>query len=64
VSSFLGHGVRNGRSATSSEKLEGIDAQLYMLSRRQCDDSLPKKKMTSCFNHPCNPDAGSRSQKV
>jgi hypothetical protein len=40
------------------------DAQLYMRSRRQCDDSLPKKNMSFCFNHPHNPDTGSRSQKV
>jgi hypothetical protein len=38
-----------------------IDAQLYMRSRRQCDDSLPEKKVYFCFNHPPNLDAGSRS---
>jgi hypothetical protein len=41
-----------------------IDAQLYMRSRRQCDDSLPEKKMNFCFNHPRNLDVGSRSQRV
>jgi hypothetical protein len=41
-----------------------IDAQLYMRSRRQCDDSLLDKKMHFCFNHPRNQDGGSRSQKV
>jgi hypothetical protein len=41
-----------------------IDAQLYMLNWRQCDDSLPEKKMHFCFNHPRNPDAGSMCQKV
>jgi hypothetical protein len=40
------------------------DAQLYMRSRRQYDDSLPKKKMHFYFNHPCNQDVVSRSQKV
>jgi hypothetical protein len=40
------------------------DAQLYMRSRQQYDDSLPEKKMDFCFNHPRNPDVGLRSQKV
>jgi hypothetical protein len=38
-----------------------IDAQPYMCSRRQCDDSLLEKKMPFCFNHPRNPDVGLRS---
>jgi hypothetical protein len=38
-----------------------INAQLYMHSRRQYDDSLPEKKMPFYFNHLRNPDAGSRS---
>jgi hypothetical protein len=49
VSSVHVHGVRNGSGATSSEKLEVkeweameldalINAQLYISSRRQCDD--------------------------
>jgi hypothetical protein len=41
-----------------------IDAQLYMRSMRQCDDSLSEKKMHFCFNHPRNPNAGLRSQKI
>jgi hypothetical protein len=40
------------------------DARLYIHSRRQYDDSLPKKKMYFYFNHPRNPDAISRSQKI
>jgi hypothetical protein len=38
-----------------------INAQLYMRSRRQYDDSLSEKKMPFCFNYLRNPDAGSRS---
>jgi hypothetical protein len=49
-------------------KVMGLDAlsnaQFYMHSRRQYDDALPEKKMSFCFNHMRNPDAGSRSQKV
>jgi hypothetical protein len=41
-----------------------IDAQLYMCSRRQCDDSLPNKNMYFCFNRPPNLKAGSNSRKV
>jgi hypothetical protein len=59
----------------SSKRLEGERAEvmgldalsnalLYMRSRRQYDDSLLEKKMSFCFNHPRNPDAGSRRQKV
>jgi hypothetical protein len=40
------------------------DAQVYMHSRRQYDDSLSEKKMPFCFKHPRNPNVGSRSQKV
>jgi hypothetical protein len=29
-----------------------IDAQLYMRSRRQCDDSLPEKKDAFLFQQP------------
>jgi hypothetical protein len=29
-----------------------IDAQLYMCSRRHCDDSLPKKKDVFLFQPP------------
>jgi hypothetical protein len=38
--------------------------QLYIHSRRQCDDSFQQKKMPFCFNHPCVSDARLRSQKV
>jgi hypothetical protein len=59
----------------SSKRLEGervkvmgldalSDAQLYMRSRQQYDDSLPEKKMHFYFNHPRNPNAGSSSRKV
>jgi hypothetical protein len=41
-----------------------IDAQFYMHSRQQCDDSLPEKKISFYFNHPRNPDVRLRSQKV
>jgi hypothetical protein len=41
-----------------------IDDQLYMHNKRQCDDWLSEKKMPFCFNHPRNPNAGSRSRKV
>jgi hypothetical protein len=41
-----------------------INAQLYMRSKQQCDDSLLKKKIHFCINHPRNPDTGLRSQKV
>jgi hypothetical protein len=41
-----------------------INTQLYMRSRRQCHDSLLEKKDVFCFNHPRNPDTGSRRQKV
>jgi hypothetical protein len=37
--------------------------QLYMRGRRQCDNSLPKKKMPFYFNHPCNPAMRLRSGK-
>jgi hypothetical protein len=68
-------GVAQQVAKGSSKRLEGeraevmgldtlSDTQLYMRSRRQCDSSLPEKKMSFCFNHLCNPDAGSRSQKV
>jgi hypothetical protein len=40
------------------------DVQLYMCSRRQCDDSFPEKKISFCFNHPHDPDMGSRCRKV
>jgi hypothetical protein len=39
-------------------------AQIYICSRRQYDDLFPYKKMYFYFNHPCNPDAESRSRKV
>jgi hypothetical protein len=39
------------------------DAQLYMRSSQQYDDSLPEKKMSFCFNHRRNLDVGSRSKK-
>jgi hypothetical protein len=59
----------------SSKRLEGeraevmgldtlSDAQLYMHSSQQYDDSLLEKKMHFCFNHLCDPDTGSRSQKI
>jgi hypothetical protein len=41
-----------------------IDAQLYMRSRRWCDDLLLERKIPFCFNHPRNPNLGLRSQKV
>jgi hypothetical protein len=40
------------------------DAQLYRLSKRQCHDSFPQKKMPFCFNHPRDPDMKPRSQKM
>jgi hypothetical protein len=62
-------------SEGSSKRLEGesaevmglnalSNAQLYMHSRQQCNISLPKKKMSFCFNHPRNPSTGLRSLKV
>jgi hypothetical protein len=38
-------------------------AQLYMHSKRQCDDSFLEKKMSFCFNHPRNPATESRNEK-
>jgi hypothetical protein len=35
-----------------------------MDGRRWEDDSFPKKKITFCFNRPCNPDADERSRGV
>jgi hypothetical protein len=38
--------------------------QLYVGGRRREDDSFLEKKITFCFNRPCNPDADVRSQGV
>jgi hypothetical protein len=38
--------------------------QLYVGGRRRDDDSFSKKKITFCFNRPCNPDADVRSRGV
>jgi hypothetical protein len=32
--------------------------------RRREDDSFPEKKITLCFNRPCDPDVDARSQGV
>jgi hypothetical protein len=36
---------------------------LYMHSRRQCNDTFPKKIIPFCFNHSHDPAAGLRSWK-
>jgi hypothetical protein len=38
--------------------------QLYMGGRRREDDSFPEKKITFCFNRPCNSDVDARSRGV
>jgi hypothetical protein len=39
-------------------------AQLYKRSRRQCGNLFLWKRMAFCFNHPRDPNAKPRSQKV
>jgi hypothetical protein len=38
--------------------------QLYVGGRRRDHDSFPEKKVTFCFNHPCNLDVDIRSRGV
>jgi hypothetical protein len=38
--------------------------QLYVGDRQWGNDSFPEKKVTFCFNRPCNPDADARSRGV
>jgi hypothetical protein len=40
-----------------------IDAQLYMRSRRQCDDSLPEKKDDFMFQPPTQSGRGIEEPK-
>jgi hypothetical protein len=47
-----------------TERSKSNGDQFYVGSRRRDDDSFPEKKVTFCFNHPCNPDADARSRGV
>jgi hypothetical protein len=48
----------------TTEHNEYSGAQLYMGGRRYGDDLFSYKKMTFCFNRPCDPNVDLRSRKV